>query len=34
MTVNEPEEPIVEEVVQARKRIRPLQRLLLLDVFR
>ena len=34
MTVNEPEEPIVEEVVQARKRIRPLQRMLLLDVFR
>ena len=34
MTVNEPEDPIVEEVVQARKRIRPLQRLLLLDVFR
>lgn len=34
MTVNIPEEPIVEEVVQARKRIRPLQRLLLLDVIR
>ena len=34
MTVNEPEEPIVQEVEQARRRIRPLQRLLLLDVFR
>ena len=34
MTVNEPEEPIVQEVEQARKRIRPLQRLLLLDVLR
>ena len=34
MTKNEPEEPIVEEVGQARKRIRPLQRLLLLDVIR
>lgn len=32
MTVNEPEEPIVQEVEQARRRIRPLQRLLLLDV--
>ena len=32
MTVNEPDEPIVQEVAQARKRIRPLQRLLLLDV--
>ena len=34
MAANEPEEPIVQEVEQARKRIRPLQRLLLLDVFR
>ena len=28
MTVNEPEEPIVQEVEQARERIRPLKRLL------
>jgi len=34
MTLNEPEEPLVQEVEQARKRIRPLQRLLLLDVIR
>ena len=34
MTLNEPEEPLVQEVGQARKRIRPLQRLLLLDVIR
>jgi voltage-gated potassium channel len=34
MTSNEPEEPIVQEVAQARRRIRPLQRLLLLDVIR
>jgi voltage-gated potassium channel len=34
MTANEPEEPIVQEVEQARRRIRPLQRLLLVDVFR
>jgi hypothetical protein len=34
MTVKEPEEPLVQEVEQARKRIRPLQRLLLLDVIR
>ena len=34
MTVNEPEGPIVQEVEQARRRIRPLQRLLLVDVFR
>ena len=34
MTVNEPEEPIVQEVEQARRRIRPLQRLLLVDVLR
>jgi voltage-gated potassium channel len=34
MTLNEPEEPPVQEVEQARKRIRPLQRLLLLDVIR
>jgi hypothetical protein len=33
MTVNEPEEPIVQEVEQAARRIRPLQRLLLWDVF-
>ena len=34
MTANEPEEPIVQEVEQARRRIRPIQRLLLLDVLR
>jgi len=34
MTANEPEEPIVQEVEQARRRIRPLQRLLLVDVLR
>jgi hypothetical protein len=34
MIVNEPEEPIVQEVEQATRRIRPLQRLLLLDVIR
>jgi len=34
MTVKEPEEPIVQEVEQARRRIRPIQRLLLLDVLR
>jgi voltage-gated potassium channel len=34
MTANEPEEPIVQEVEQARRRIRPIQRLLLLDVIR
>jgi voltage-gated potassium channel len=34
MTVKEPEEPIVQEVEQVRRRIRPLQRLLLLDVIR
>jgi voltage-gated potassium channel len=34
MTDNAPEEPIVQEVEQARRRIRPLQRLLLLDVIR
>jgi hypothetical protein len=34
MTVNEPEEPIMQEVEQVTRRIRPLQRLLLLDVIR
>ena len=34
MAPNEPEEPIVQEVEQARRRIRPIQRLLLLDVIR
>jgi voltage-gated potassium channel len=34
MTVNEPEEPIVQEVEQGFKRVRPIQRLLLVDVFR
>jgi voltage-gated potassium channel len=34
MTANEQEEPIVQEVEQARRRIRPIQRLLLLDVIR
>ena len=34
MTVNEPEEPIVQEVEQDCKRIRPIQRLFLVDVLR
>lgn len=34
MLTNEPEEPIVQEVERDIKRVRPIQRLLLLDVFR
>jgi voltage-gated potassium channel len=34
MAGNEPEEPIVQEVERKIQRVRPLQRLLLLDVFR
>ena len=34
MTVNEPDEPIVQEVRQDFRRVRPIQRLFLLDVFR
>ena len=34
MTVNEPEEPIVQEVRQDFKRVRPIQRLFLVDVLR
>ncbi len=34
MAANEAEEPIVQEVERDMKRIRPLQRLLLVDVFR
>jgi voltage-gated potassium channel len=34
MTANLPEEPIVQEVERATRRIRPIQRLLLVDVFR
>jgi voltage-gated potassium channel len=34
MAVNVPEEPIVQEVERDFKRVRPIQRLLLLDVFR
>ena len=34
MTAIEPEEPIVQDVQRVTRRIRPIQRLLLLDVFR
>ena len=34
MTVNEPDEPIVQEVRQDFKRVRPIQRLFLVDVLR
>jgi voltage-gated potassium channel len=34
MAANEPDEPIVQEVERDVKRVRPIQRLLLLDVFR